>query len=781
MTQDNIWPLDFTAEQLEQVPSDLLHRMIRLWGGTGVESKAESIRRLQRGLADERAVRAALGDLTPEERAALALLKEYGGLMQAGIMEDLLSLYGYALERPRQPAWGFGYHRVASFVTTLLQRGLVLLVPQYQGMHAHYGHLRNGGSLALADYVYTDTRLLAQIDWPLELPPLAVTPLACAPAEMTVRRPQHVLLDLLAVARALTELRQVTLTKSGTVRVAELRRLAKSLGWAESPRFDGHPFRLIAEAMVKAWMRIGWLRCTDDVCLPTLSPERLAHEPLVKSVAHLAYGFVGAQGWSELDLPSFIRQEELNHPRSLLLHSLRALPDPGACYAVPAFMAALHPRVGDLLVTRQDYERPPAMQRGMSTGEHEALLALWNRGRAERWVARESAFAAAAFASWFYWLGLLELGHADGALIFRLTDLGRGVVTGKVEALPADAAVVTSEMPAWVVQPNFDVVVYLDRLAPAHLAFIEGHAERCQAEAHTAHYALTRESIYRGLESGTTVEEVLATLRAGMAAELPQNVAREICEWAGHRESLTVYTSARLIEFPTGDMREQALAAGLPGTRVGEGFVLVPPEAQVQAALKAVYGLRLIPSVDYTAAPIPCLEAREDGTLLLVEDTGDLLLRDQLARCAEPVTPTTWRITAAALAAVRGAGVSAATLLAFLQSRVRGILPPLLEIAIRNALGPTRQAVQGETAFVVRIADKKLYTALITSPTVQRLLLDVPGPDILLIAADKREEFQALLQWLGLKVAPLEGASARPDWLQIVRSAKSYERQRGRY
>jgi hypothetical protein len=108
-------------------------------------------------------------------------------------------------------------------------------------------------------------------------------------------------------------------------------------------------------------------------------------------------------------------------------------------------------------------------------------------------------------------------------------------------------------------------------------------------------------------------------------------------------------------------------------------------------------------------------------------------------------------------------------------------LPPLLEIAIRHALGPARQTVQGETAFVVRIADKKLYTALITSPTVQRLLLDVPGPDTLLIAADKREEFQALLQWLGLKVAPLDGASARPDWLQIVRSAKSYERQRGRY
>jgi hypothetical protein len=265
-----------------------------------------------------------------------------------------------------------------------------------------------------------------------------------------------------------------------------------------------------------------------------------------------------------------------------------------------------------------------------------------------------------------------------------------------------------------------------------------------------------------------------------MGAELPRNVAREIREWAGHREQLTVYTSARLIEFPSTETREQAMESGLKGTRVGETFVLIAPGAQVKAALKAVFGLRHIPTVDYAAPPTPCLEAREDGTLLLVDDTGDLLLRGQLARCAEVVTPKTWRITPASLTTVRQAGVSVATLLAVLQPRVIGALPPLLDIAIRNALG-ARQAVQGEMVVAVRVSDKKLYTALTTSPTAKRLLLDVPGPDTLLLATDNLEAFKALLQWLGVKLTPLGGTAARPDWLQTVRDARSLERRRYRY
>ncbi len=122
-------------------------------------------------------------------------------------------------------------------------------------------------------------------------------------------------------------------------------------------------------------------------------------------------------------------------------------------------------------------------------------------------------------------------------------------------AAPPDST--TNDNSAWVVQPNYDIVVYLDAVSPAQLAFLEQHAERRQAEAHTAHYQLTRESVYRGLESGTSLDNLLATLRTGAKTDLPQNVEREIREWAGLRKQMTIDQENASDRLPlAGDARE---------------------------------------------------------------------------------------------------------------------------------------------------------------------------------------------------------------------------------
>jgi hypothetical protein len=62
-----------------------------------------------------------------------------------------------------------------------------------------------------------------------------------------------------------------------------------------------------------------------------------------------------------------------------------------------------------------------------------------------------------------------------------------------------------------VVQPNFDVIAYLDHMANGQLSFLERNAERVNASEHVAQYRITRDSVYRGLESGTSVQEMLDT------------------------------------------------------------------------------------------------------------------------------------------------------------------------------------------------------------------------------------------------------------------------------
>ena len=119
-------------------------------------------------------------------------------------------------------------------------------------------------------------------------------------------------------------------------------------------------------------------------------------------------------------------------------------------------------------------------------------------------------------------------------------------------------------------------------------------------------------------------------------------------------------------------------------------------------------------------------------------------------------------------------------LLAFLQSRVQDAVPAVLEIVIGNALG-TRDVVQAETAFVLRVTNKKLYAAITTSPMLKPFLLDVPGPDTLAVSLARLDEFKEKLDRLGVKLAPLTPVAERPDWHQTVSDAKTRQRRRIRY
>ena len=770
------FPLCFSAQQLEVVTVDLLKPMSRLWGGKGNENKAACIRRIVQGLADEHAVRAALSALTPENRAALAILKEHGGAMQVGLLDDLLHAYGYAVAAA-SPRVSYGFMGETSHaVAELLRGGYLLLTPRFES-YSPYGNLRFGG-LSKGEFVYTDERFLQQIDWPLEVRPLSLAPAPYAPPAPNVRTPQHVTLDLLAVSRALAESKQLSLTKTQSIRVADLRQFQKRLGWDEAQTFDGYPFPGATHAVLSAWRHAGWLHADEEALTVAITPELFAQQPLLTQVTLLVIGFISEADWSELpDVPSYT-MPKIRPARYAFFHGLRTLPDARAYYSVPDFMAALYGRVGDLLVTRPDYELRQPVKFNMSESEYQQAMAAWREQHRVRWVERETAFGEAVLTSWLYWLGVVEVGRlANKTLAFRLTDLGRALFTRETVAPPTKTP---SDAPAWVMQPNYDIIVYLDAAMPAQLAFLEQHAERRQTEAHTVHYQLTRESVYRGLQSGTTLEDLLITLRRGSQADLPQNVERELREWADRREQITLATRARIIEFSSPETRALALEAGLRGTPVGERYVRVEAGTQIKAALKSVFEAQNIPTIDYAEKPAKCLLATEDGMLTLTNDTGDLLLRGQLARCTEPVDATHWRLTAASLATVRSAGVSAGALLAFLQSRMHGTVPALLEIAIGNTLG-TRDVVQGETAFILRIPNKKLHTALTTSALLKPYLLDVPGPDTMLVNLAKLDEFKAKLDWLGVKLTVYTPVEKRPDWQQTVRDAKTQQRRRERY
>jgi hypothetical protein len=273
---------------------------------------------------------------------------------------------------------------------------------------------------------------------------------------------------------------------------------------------------------------------------------------------------------------------------------------------------------------------------------------------------------------------------------------------------------------------------------------LERIAERIKAQQHTAHYRLTREAVYRGLENNTALEELLSTLQAGAGAALPPNVVTEIREWSALREKVTLRRRARLLEFSDEYAREAALRAGIGGAPVGERFVLldagkVDPRWAVEI-------------VDYAKPLEPCLSASEKGAIRFKRPPRDLLIESQLERWAERRADGKWQLTAMSVAAAMRAGARVSDLFAFLRERLTHTLPPLLGVALRTWAGE-RLAVEVATVAVLRCPEPEVFEAVVKSPAFKPYLRGQLAPDALLVDAAQMEALREELAWAGLRVA----------------------------
>ena len=112
-------------------------------------------------------------------------------------------------------------------------------------------------------------------------------------------------------------------------------------------------------------------------------------------------------------------------------------------------------------------------------------------------------------------------GDASTLHAFRLTDSGRAVFGAPEVAPPSEPA----ERRCLVIQPNFDVVAYLEQ-ADARTAGILGRI----AESDSAHsgpiqtFRLTQASVYQAEESGLSHTQIVDFLRRHGQPEPPANV-----------------------------------------------------------------------------------------------------------------------------------------------------------------------------------------------------------------------------------------------------------------
>jgi len=165
------------------------------------------------------------------------------------------------------------------------------------------------------------------------------------------------------------------------------------------------------------------------------------------------------------------------------------------------------------------------------------------------------------------------------ALTGPLRTLGLVSVTGEGEGAvvtPAPDAPSMPGGPAWVVQPNFEVVAYPAQLDAAALGLLRA-AEAVRFDEHSVTYRLTRESVYAALEGGMTLDTLLGGLERASAAPVPGGVRSTVQGWAARRERLVFHQGVTLLEFPDGAARD-AYRAVSGGRAIGETLLLPAPD-----------------------------------------------------------------------------------------------------------------------------------------------------------------------------------------------------------
>ena len=716
---------------LSGINADKIKPMVKIWGGSYKMTKYDCIDFIVAALKDPTRVQAAVASLEPWERSALSILKRMGGVIQHSTLE--IGIYASGLHPRRTNSYR------DDFVAHLLRRGLILAINTYDFEYITNHYV--GGTL------FSDERILAQVGFP-EYQQIEIQPMS-ASSETLYRRSSAVSLDIMGMMHAIENMGGLKLTQNGTVRVNDEAKLRKAMHWAEKGiELDGFFFPNPVHAWLSAFGYSDLLKKGDDGRLVLKeSPEQFVQRPFGEQARLLVEGLIRTKVWWEAPMKDSLDSDGKGRQqgRLALTLALSALPlNPDAFFSLDDFEQVLFNRIGQDFSFSYIPSQPYFLNK--STQEQQNIIADRKEKIRNNWLKQERPWLKGAFTTWLYFLGLVELAMENGQPVgFRLTDIGRAAFHPELASLsPSESSQQTSFDPVWVVQPNFDIIAYLEHTNASQLAFLERHAERTQSHQHTAYYRLTRESIYRGLQSGSTLADIIDRLQAGSQADLPQNVLVELSEWASLRERLILHRSSRLLEYPSAKALQAGLAQGVTGRVVVERFLVLDEQSVPHISAQTI--------IDYAGPPLKNLSVTEMGTIHLKPGSHDLLTPAQLSQWAIQLSETEWQLTSASVSQALQSGQKINDFLSFLQNRLSHSLPQLLNIALRSWAGEPFSA-ELKSVIILRCPRDEIFKALIHSPMIIPTLRGFIRPDLIFVKAQGLDSLRQQLNWLGWKIS----------------------------
>ncbi|MEM7534819.1 MAG: helicase-associated domain-containing protein [Chloroflexota bacterium] len=740
------------------INADDLKKMVRGYHHAGPPSERIRLRKQQcidfisQTLADPQAARRVVTTLSPVRKLALATLK----LIDDDLTPDTLTIAILA-SGINIPSWLEGKRNVigTALLENLAEHGLVM----DSSWRAAKGRIYSSSFRSVYS-AFSDPRLLAHVGLPpvKELNLKTTTP----KHDTSMRHPSRVMLDIIGLLQTIDNMGGLGYTKQRTIRVSDLRKFQKTLQWSQPDiEIDGFMLRDAPKGLLFALQNAEFLVEEQKKLILKYSVEEVADQNPAKQIERLMVGFIRNADWLEArETVPQIDLELVRDFRVALMLMLRALPpDSDEFFTFSSLSNRLYLRIGEQFSLGRGRVHNYIRIRRDASGKMAGVEQDSHEANQLRWRKYEHFWLQDALSSWLYYLGMVELYVKEQQIVaFRLTQLGKAALHPEKSFDIASQTTLddSNDEPetnaeAWIVQPNFDIIVYMDKTTPTQLAFLEGHAERIQSQQYTAHYRLTRESVYRGLERGTgTVDDFVATLERHAQAPLPDNIRIEIAEWSALREQIRLHHRANLLEFASAADRQIALDNKLPSTPIGDQYLLLSPTVDVFQLSSYV---RDIHRVNYEYLLTKVLETNEHGLIKIKADSSDLLLPGKLDNWAERTGANQWQLTEASVKANVKAGGRINELQQLLDARrlSHSHIPPMLNVALSNWAGRPQKTELG-SIIVVRCPNNHTAVALRQSTRLKPYYRGSSESTVLFFDGAHENEVRAFLSWAGFNL-----------------------------
>ena len=354
------------------------------------------------------------------------------------------------------------------------------------------------------------------------------------------------------------------------------------------------------------------------------------------------------------------------------------------------------------------------------------------------------------------WSGVLEssVDEATQDTLIRLSPRGHGLVSGDRHA--------DVKEPCLVVQPNFEVMVFLDNAPTPVLFQLYQIATRVTLADRVATFRLTSQSIQRGYALGMDVKRTLAFLEASGHTPLDQTIKFQLEDWARMWARVTLYANGVLLrhedpdafDLVVGQLKHEWRNLDMELIRLSPGAAFASHVDMDAFERMFTHNPSII--IDYLGHIPACLEFVDGLHFTLRPAVCDIITFEEVdhfaTRDPDKGTRLEWHYTLDLKAAgKRWPQDTLEHLLGWLRPRAIGGLGAAQELILRARLDQAPEAGVREDLLVVRFESEHIAELFAQVPQAQELIAARLGALTFGVLLDQEDALDQLLDHLHIK------------------------------